>query len=72
MASDGDPGASRRASLLQRMTRSGLYLVTDDRLEDDELLERLEAALEAGADVNAIARMTDDCREGVARFLKKK
>ncbi|HLL77575.1 MAG TPA: enoyl-CoA hydratase-related protein, partial [Pyrinomonadaceae bacterium] len=28
-------------------------------------------ALEAGVDVNAIARMTDDCREGVARFLRK-
>jgi methylglutaconyl-CoA hydratase len=30
-----------------------------------------DAALEAGADVNAIARMTDDCRRGVARFLDK-
>lgn len=28
-------------------------------------------ALEAGVDVNTIARMTDDCREGVARFLDK-
>jgi methylglutaconyl-CoA hydratase len=30
-----------------------------------------EAALEAGVEVNAIARMTEDCRAGVARFLKK-
>lgn len=30
-----------------------------------------EAALEAGVEVNAIARMTEDCRRGVERFLKK-
>lgn len=31
-----------------------------------------EAALEAGVEINAIARLTDDCRRGVERFLKKK
>lgn len=31
-----------------------------------------EAALEAGVETNAIARMTEDCRRGVERFLKKK
>jgi methylglutaconyl-CoA hydratase len=30
-----------------------------------------EAALEAGAEVNAIARMTADCKAGVAKFLRK-
>ncbi|MCA1555611.1 MAG: hypothetical protein LC747_02875 [Acidobacteria bacterium] len=30
-----------------------------------------DAALQSGADLNAIARMTDDCRQGIARFLKK-
>ncbi len=30
-----------------------------------------DAALEAGADVNTIARMTEDCQKGIARFLKK-
>jgi hypothetical protein len=30
-----------------------------------------DAALQAGADVNAIARMTEDCQKGIARFLKK-
>ncbi len=29
------------------------------------------AALEAGVEVNTIARMTEDCRQGIARFLKK-
>lgn len=32
----------------------------------------VEAALEAGIEINAIARMTDDCRRGVERFLRKK
>lgn len=27
-------------------------------------------ALETGADVNVIARMTDDCQQGIAKFLK--
>jgi methylglutaconyl-CoA hydratase len=31
-----------------------------------------EAALESGVEINAIARMTEDCRRGVERFLKKK
>ncbi|MEW6209953.1 MAG: enoyl-CoA hydratase-related protein [Acidobacteriota bacterium] len=30
-----------------------------------------EAAIEAGAQMNAIARMTEDCKRGVERFLKK-
>lgn len=30
-----------------------------------------EAALSAGIDANAIARMTEDCRRGVEKFLKK-
>lgn len=30
-----------------------------------------DAALEAGVDVNTIARMTDDCQRGIARFLKR-
>jgi thiamine-phosphate pyrophosphorylase len=42
---------NRRGELLERMTRSGLYLVTDDRLPADILLSRLDAALGAGADV---------------------
>lgn len=30
-----------------------------------------DAALQAGADTNAVARMTEDCKQGIARFLKK-
>jgi methylglutaconyl-CoA hydratase len=31
-----------------------------------------EAALQAGVEINAIARQTEDCRKGVENFLKKK
>jgi methylglutaconyl-CoA hydratase len=30
-----------------------------------------EAALQSGVEINAIARMTDDCRRGIERFLSK-
>ena len=30
-----------------------------------------DAALEMGVDVNVIARMTEDCKKGIAKFLKK-
>ena len=42
-----DAAASRRAERLKRMTRTGLYLVTDDRLDPDELIRRLDASLGA-------------------------
>src|SRR5918995_798442 len=65
MTSTTDLGASRRASLLRRMTRTGLYLVTDDRLDTDVLLARLDAALGAGADVVQFRDKQDD-RSAVA------
>jgi thiamine-phosphate diphosphorylase len=46
-----DAAAARRRGLLSRMTRTGLYLVTDDRLDEASLLARLESSLAAGADV---------------------
>jgi hypothetical protein len=30
-----------------------------------------ETAIEAGVQLNAITRMTEDCKRGVERFLKK-
>ena len=51
MTASTDSGASRRAERLRKMTHRGLYLVTDDRLDLDEMIRRLESALGAGADV---------------------
>src|SRR5690349_6506923 len=46
-----DTAAATRRQLLDRLTRTGLYLITDDRLDDATLLDRLNEALAAGADV---------------------
>lgn len=51
MTTPSDSASDRRRERLARMTRGGLYLVTDDRLDPPVLLERLAAALAAGADV---------------------
>jgi thiamine-phosphate diphosphorylase len=76
-------GKAGRAELLKRMTRTGLYLVTDDRLPADALIGRLSAALDAGADVvqfrdkrtdrAAVAaagkRVAEICRDRGALFI---
>ncbi len=83
MASENDPGVAARAALLKRMTRTGLYLVTDDRLDGDRLVERLDAALRAGVEVvqfrdkrtdrAAVAevgrRVAERCRAAGALFI---
>lgn len=53
--------ASRSESAVQ-LTKRLLYQVDG---------VAFSAAIEAGAQVNAIARTTDDCRAGIDRFLKK-
>lgn len=53
--------AARSASAI-RLTKSLLYQM--DGLSFD-------AAIESGAQVNAIARMTEDCRRGIDRFLNR-
>ena len=51
--------ASRSASALS-LTKRLLYQIDG---------ADFEAAIRAGAQVNALARMTDDCRDGIDRFL---
>lgn len=65
-----DTGKARRAELLQRMTRTGLYLVTDDRLPTDILLTKLTASLEAGADVVQLRDKRTD-RDAVAEVGRR-
>jgi len=50
-------------------SRSGVSL-TKGLLYQMDGLPFLEA-LQAGADVNVIARLTEDCQKGIARFLKR-
>jgi len=57
---------------LKRFTQvsSTAVALTKSLLYQVDGLAFLEA-LETGADVNVIARMTEDCQQGIARFLKK-
>lgn len=53
----------------QRLSRSAVSLTKTLLYQIDGL--SFSAALETGADVNVIARLTKDCQERVARFLNK-
>jgi len=53
--------AARSASALA-LTKSLLYQIDD---------VSFEAALSAGVQINALARLTEDCRRGIGQFLKK-
>lgn len=57
------------AAALAAKSASALMLIKRLLYNMDSM--SFEAALEAGVEVNAIARMTEDCKAGVARFLKK-
>jgi len=55
---------------LLSMSRSAVSLSKRLLYQTDAL--SFEGALECGADANVIARMSEDCRKGIERFLKKK
>jgi methylglutaconyl-CoA hydratase len=54
----------------ERVSRSAVMLTKRLLYHMDGMT--FDAALQAGVDTNTIARMTDDCQAGVARFLTKK
>ncbi len=53
-------------------TRSGSALALTKRLLYGIDGQAFEGAIAAGARVNALARMTEDCREGIGRFVAGK
>ena len=53
----------------ERVSRTAVTLTKRLLYQMDGLT--FDAALQAGADTNAIARTTEDCRAGIERFLKK-
>ena len=53
----------------EELSKQAIALTKDTPLSDR--WTRFPEALETGADVNVIARMSDDCQKGIARFLKK-
>jgi methylglutaconyl-CoA hydratase len=56
-------------SAFEKMSRSAVALSKHLLYHIDGMT--FDAALQSGADLNAIARMTEDCQQGIARFLKK-
>jgi methylglutaconyl-CoA hydratase len=58
------------ASRFENVSRSAVSLSKQLLYQLDGM--SFENALDSGADMNVIARMTADCRKGVAAFLKKR
>lgn len=56
-------------SVYRKVSRSAVVLSKRLLYQMDGLT--YESALASGVDVNTIARLTDDCRAGIARFLDK-
>ncbi|HEX8369514.1 MAG TPA: enoyl-CoA hydratase/isomerase family protein [Pyrinomonadaceae bacterium] len=56
-------------SVYEKVSRSAVVLSKRLLYQMDGLT--FEAALESGVDVNTIARLTDDCQSGIAKFLNK-
>lgn len=57
------------AKRYEHTSKSAVSLTKDLLYQVDGLAFR--EAIETGVDVNVIARMTEDCQKGIARFLKK-
>ena len=66
---DFDAQAEAYAAGFARVSRSAVALTKRLLYQMDGL--SFDAALQTGADLNTIARLTEDCRAGVARFLSK-
>lgn len=60
------------AFLDELASRSASALALSKRLLYQTETQSFEAAIAAGAQVNALARLTDDCQEGIRRFLDRR
>lgn len=58
--------------LLHLASRSASALALSKRLLYQIDGASFESAIRAGAQVNALARLTEDCRDGIQRFLERK
>lgn len=67
--SDFTARANDYVMALARKSASAVYLSKRLLYQMDGL--SFEAALKSGMDANTICRMTEDCQQGIAKFLKK-
>jgi methylglutaconyl-CoA hydratase len=64
-----DQDVTEFVSTFQKMSRSALTLTKSLLYQMDGM--NFGDALAAGVDINVIARLTEDCQKGIARFLQK-
>jgi methylglutaconyl-CoA hydratase len=65
-----DEEVIRYAAVYESVSRSAVVLSKKLLYEMDSL--SFDDAIEAGAKANAEARMSEDCKKGIAKFLEKK
>ena len=68
-AEDWETAVTTYVRGFEKMSKSAIALTKKLLYQTDGL--SFGAALETGVDVNVIARLTEDCEKGIARFLKK-
>jgi methylglutaconyl-CoA hydratase len=64
-----DEDVKNYVSVYEKVSHSAVVLSKKLLYQMDGM--NFETALEVGAEVNTIARLTQDCQQGIARFLKK-
>ncbi|NJM53373.1 MAG: hypothetical protein HC846_08250 [Blastocatellia bacterium] len=64
-----DESVKNYVSGYEKISRSAVILSKRLLYQMDGM--NFETALQAGVDVNTIARMTEDCQNGIAKFLQK-
>jgi methylglutaconyl-CoA hydratase len=64
-----DDDVKNYLNVYEKVSRSAVMLSKKLLYEMDGMT--FDDALELGAEINAAARMTDDCRKGIAKFLEK-
>jgi len=64
-----DEDVMKYVSVYQTVSRSAVVLSKKLLYQIDGMT--FETALKAGVDVNTIARITEDCQKGIAKFLEK-
>jgi methylglutaconyl-CoA hydratase len=64
-----DEDVKNYVAAYEKVSRSAVVLSKKLLYQMDGMA--FDAALETGAEINTIARLTEDCRKGIARFLKK-
>ena len=66
---DFEESVERYVAAFEKVSRAAVVLTKRLLYQMDGM--SFDAALQTGADVNTIARMTEDCRAGIARFLMR-